>query len=421
MSSAPNVPAWKRLGLKLKQPASGAEIGRPAPAEGSKPNGQQHHDRDASGPVVNAAYASPAAAAAAKRKRLDQPTPPPAYNSDSPFKRTRTDGDSNATPTLRKQKSVTFADDVKKTTTAVDPKKNRKKSNKPAKPATQQPTADIKPSLEYLRTWKSARQSWKFNKNHQTILMKRVFHADAIPSSDIGTFYEYIQDLKGFTRSRLRETAAEVKKEDAEKGKSAFPVGTPDMDSKQSEYEKVLAGLMQLGNGAGSKRKRFDEAGFVSKSTDVAITQRVIKRMRAETILEELYDSEDSDAMTIDTEETAPPPQAAASQEDESADKRVKLNDGTTKEKAPRRRKRRTNVDESSSEESSDSDSSDSDSDSDSEDESDNASEVQRQAAQREAETSSESSSSSEEEDDSSEDDSEEEEEAPKKRTGSKK
>ncbi|KAK1654144.1 hypothetical protein BDP81DRAFT_415066 [Colletotrichum phormii] len=420
MSSAPNVPAWKRLGLKLKQPASGAEIGGPAPAEGSKPNGQQHHDRDASGPVVNAAYASPAAAAAAKRKRLDQPTPPPAYNSNSPFKRTRTDGDSNATPTLRKQKSVTFADDVKKNTftTATDPKKNKKKSSKPA---TQQPTADIKPSLEYLKNWKSSRQTWKFNKNHQTILMKRVFHPDAIPSSDIGTFYEYIQDLKGFTRSRLLETAAEVKKEDAEKGKAAFPVGTPDMEGKQSEYEKVLGGLMQLGNGSGSKRKRFDEAGFVSKSTDVVITQRVIKRMRAETILEELSDSEDSDAMTIDTEETAPPAQAAAAQEEESADKRVKLNDGTTKEKAPRRRKRRTNVDESSSEESSDSDSSDSDSDSDSDDESDNASEVQRQAAQREAESSSESSSSSEEEDDSSEDDSEEEEEVSKKRTESKK
>ncbi|OHE97917.1 hypothetical protein CORC01_06780 [Colletotrichum orchidophilum] len=418
MSSAPNVPAWKRLGLKLKQPASGAEIGGPAPAEGSKPNGQQHHDRDASGPVVNAAYASPAAAAAAKRKRLDQPIPPPAYNS-SPFKRTRTDGDSNATPTLRKQKSVTFADDVKNTATDL---KKKKKSSKPAKPATQQPTADIKPSLEYLKTWKFSRQTWKFNKNYQTILMKRVFHPDAIPSSDIGTFYEYIQDLKGFTRSRLLETAAEVKKEDTEKGKAAFPVGTPDMDSKQSEYEKVLAGLMQLGNSSGSKRKRFDEAGFVSESTDVAITQRVIKRMRAETILEEMSNSEDSDAMTIDTEETAPPAQAAAAApQEESLDKRVKLNDGTTKEKPTRRRKRRTNVDDSSSEESSDSDSSDSDSDSDSDEESDNASEVQRQAAQREAETSSESSSSSEEQDDSSEDESEEEEEVPKKRTGSKK
>ncbi|GKT91078.1 proteasome subunit alpha type 6 [Colletotrichum tofieldiae] len=180
MSSAQKVPAWKRLGLKLKQPASGAEIGGPAPAEGSKPNGQQHHDRHASGPVVNAANASPAAAAAAKRKRLDQQTPP-AFS--SPFKRTRTDDlSSNATPTLRRQKSVTFADDVKNPTAAAEP--NRKKSKGPkkaAKTATQQPTADIKPSLEYLRNWKASRETWKFNKNHQTILMKRVFHADAIP------------------------------------------------------------------------------------------------------------------------------------------------------------------------------------------------------------------------------------------------
>ncbi|KAK2056677.1 hypothetical protein LY76DRAFT_594941 [Colletotrichum caudatum] len=421
MSSAQKVPAWKRLGLKLKQPASGAEIGGPVPAEGSKPNGQRLHDRHASGPVANAANASPAAAAAAKRKRLDQQAPPA---SSSPFKRTRTDDSSgHATPTLRKQKSVTFADDVKNPT-AAEPKRKSKGPKKAAKTATQQPTADIKPSLEYLRNWKSSRDTWKFNKNHQTILMKRVFHADAIPSSDIATFYDYIQDLKGFTRTRLKETAAEVKTEDAEKGKAAFPEGTPDMDSKQSEYEKVLAGLMQLGSGSGpgSKRKRFDEPGFLSQSTDVAITQRVIKRMRAETILEELSDNDDSDAMTVDTEEAAP-----AAQEAETVDKRVKLNDGT-KQPAARRRKRRTNVDSSS--ESSDSESeseseSDSDSDSDSDD-SDNASEIQRQAAQREAETtseessSSESSSSSSEDEGSSEDDSEEE-EGTTKRKGSKK
>ncbi|WYZ41451.1 hypothetical protein EsH8_V_000346 [Colletotrichum jinshuiense] len=396
MSSAQNVPAWKRLGLKLKQPASGAEIGGPASAEGSKPNGQQHHDRAASGSVFNAANAS-SAAAAAKRKRLDQSTPP-AFN--SPFKRTRTDTYSNATPTLRKQKSVSFTEDTKNPTGA-DLTKKRKGPTKSTKPATQQPQADIKPSLEYLRNWKSSRETWKFNKNHQTILMKRVFLPESIPSSDIGTFYEYIQDLKGFTRTRLRETAAEVKAEDTEKGKAGFPEGTPDMESKQSEYEKVLAGLMQLGSG--SKRKRFDEAGFVSQSTDVAITQRVVKRMRAETILNELSEGEDSDAMTVDTEETTQSAQPAV--EEESVDKRVKLNDGT-KQTTTRRRKRRTNMD-SSSEESSDDDSDDdSDSDSSSSDDSDNEEDVQRQAAEREAETSSSSSSSSEDEDDSSEDES---------------
>ncbi|OLN93033.1 Uncharacterized protein C7orf50-like protein [Colletotrichum chlorophyti] len=409
-----SVPAWKRLGLKLKQPASGAEIGGPASAEGSKPNGQQHHDRNASGPVSNAAYdSSSAAAAAAKRKRPDHFTPPA---SSSPFKRTRTDGSDAATPTLRKQKSVTFTDDTKKTSvgepTNVDKKK--KKNKGPKKPATQQPQADIKPSLEYLRTWKSARSSWKFNKNHQTILMKRVFSTDSIPSSDIDTFYDYIQDLKGFTRTRLKETAAEVKKEDTEKGKAGFPEGTPDMDSKQSEYEKVLAGLMQLNSG--SKRKRFDEADFVTQSTDVAVAQRVVKRMRAETILEELSsESDDSDAMTVDTEEKTAPAQTVV--QEEVVDKRVKLNDGT-KQNAPRRRKLRTaNADDSSSEESSDEDSDDdSSSDSSSSDDSDDEDEVRQQAAQREAETSSSSSSSSEDSDSSSEDDSEEEEETTKER-----
>ncbi|KAF6830471.1 proteasome subunit alpha type 6 [Colletotrichum musicola] len=398
------IPAWKRLGLKLKQPASGSEIGGPAPADGSKPNGhQQHHDR----PVVNAANAS---AAAAKRKRPEHSSAPPAFS--SPLKRTRTDGHAATPPTLRKQKSVTFADDTKNPA-AAEPTKTKKKSKK-AKPATQPQQADIKPSLEYLRNWKHARQAWKFNKNYQTILMKRVFQPDSIPSSDIDTFYEYIRDLKGYTRTRLRETAAEVKQEDAAKGAAGFPDGTPNMDSKQSEYEKVLVGLMQLGSDGG-KRKRFDEPGFVSQSSDVAVTQRVIKRMRAETILDELAESEDSDAMTIDTEETANT-SAAAAQEEEPVDKRAKLNDGTRQ----RSRKKRITADDSSSDESSDDDSDDDDTSSSgsSSDDSDNESEMQRQAAQRDAETSSSSSSSSEDEDDSSDDDSSDEEENTKRPAG---
>ncbi|KAF6821927.1 hypothetical protein CPLU01_12323 [Colletotrichum plurivorum] len=400
------IPAWKRLGLKLKQPASGSEIGGPAPADGSKPNGQhqQHHDR----PIVNAANAS--AAAAAKRKRPEHSSAPPAFS--SPLKRTRTDGHAATPPTLRKQKSVTFADNTKNPA-AAEPTKTKKKSKK-AKPATQPQQADIKPSLEYLRNWKHARQAWKFNKNYQTILMKRVFQPDSIPSSDIDTFYEYIRDLKGYTRTRLRETAAEVKQEDAAKGAAGFPDGTPNMDSKQSEYEKVLVGLMQLGSDGG-KRKRFDEPGFVSQSSDVAVTQRVIKRMRAETILDELAESEDSDAMTIDTEETANTSAAAAAQEEEQpVDKRAKLNDGTRQ----RSRKKRITADDSSSDESSDDDSDDDDTSSSgsSSDDSDNESEVQRQAAQRDAETSSSSSSSSsEDEDDSSDDDSSDEEETTKR------
>ncbi|KAF4920863.1 hypothetical protein CGCVW01_v006505 [Colletotrichum viniferum] len=408
------VPAWKRLGLKLK---SGPEIGGPA-AEGSKPNGhQQHHD------ARNANGAADAASAAAKRKRPEHSSVPPAFS--SPLKRTRTDDHHHAAatpPTLRKQKSVTFTEDTKNPTAAAESTKKKNKSKKPAKPATQQPQADIKPSLEYLRAWKHARATWKFNKNYQSILMKRVFHTEAIPSADIDTFYEYIQDLKGYTRTRLRETADEVRKEDAAQGKAAFPDGTPDADSKQSEYEKVLAGLKQLGSaeagGSNGKRKRFDESGFVAQSSDVAITQRVIKRMRAETILEELAESEDSDAMTIDTEEAPPKAAAAAAVQEETVDKRVKLNDGT-KQSASRRRKQRTANVDSSSEESSDDDSDDSSSDSDSsDDESDNESEVQRQAAQRDAEeTSSSSSSSSEEEDDdSSDDDSSEEEEVTTKK-----
>ncbi|TDZ27431.1 Uncharacterized protein C8035_v010460 [Colletotrichum spinosum] len=415
------IPAWKRLGLKLKQPASGSEIGSPASAsaEPSQPNGGQHHDFNG---AVNAA-----SAAAAKKKRSDHFSPaPPAYS--SPLKRTRTDDHASTPPTLRKQKSVTFADDTKRPaaaepTSIADAKK--KKSKKSAKQVAQAPKSDIKPALEYLRHWKSSRVTWKFNKNSQTGLIKRIFLPDSIPASDIDTLYDYLQDLKGYTRTRLREHAAEIKHEDLAKGKLGFPEGTPNMDSKQSEYEKVIAGLMQLGKEDGNKKRRFDEQAFIAQATDVAVTQRVVKRMRAETILDELSESEDSDAMTVDTEETTPKTNKTAVAEEDAVDKRVKLNDGT-KQNAPRRRKQRTaNVDDSSSDESSDDDSDGDDGDSSdesSDDDSDNASEIQRQAAQRDAETSSSSSSSSEAEDDDSDDsDSSEEEENTKKPAGKRK
>ncbi|ROT41409.1 hypothetical protein SODALDRAFT_331132 [Sodiomyces alkalinus F11] len=423
MSSSTNstqrVPAWKRLGLKLKQQpaaAGGTDIGSSGPPS-STPGGSRPNWAGTQNLGVNAS------AVTTKRKLPENSTDsPPA--AASPYKKARTsDAASSATPTLKKQKSVSFAEDTKPGLPALaerngiktPSKKQAVKASAPKKQKKSQPEADIKPALAYLKAWKTSRDSWKFNKNHQTLLVKRAFRPDAIPSEDIETFYEYIRDLKGYTRQRLREVAMEVRKEDdAARGKEGFPEGTADPDSKQAEYEALVESFKRLDTGAGgSKRKRFDEVEFVSRNLDNAVTQRVVKRMRAELILEDLSESEDStdsDAETTTTTETskttatsesstpAPPPQNVARVDERQ--RLPKLENETLPLPRARRRKVRVMADDTSSDESS------SDSDSDSDSESDSGSDASGSGSGTDGSSSDEDGGDSADDDDTSSSDS---------------
>ncbi|KAG7103590.1 hypothetical protein HYQ44_017678 [Verticillium longisporum] len=418
---AQRVPAWKRLGLKLKQQPAAEAGGSPAASGSSTPNGAGKQDLG-----VNAA--------APKRKRPEHSTP---LTSASPLKKARThDTAPVAPPALRKQKSVTFTDDTKNPAPVIAAERNgvatpAKKPKGPKgpskKPKNDQPTADIQPALEYLRTWKTSRDSWKFNKNHQTTLIKRIFDANAIPSADIEAFYDYIQDLKGFTRKRFCETASDVTTQDSTDGKAGFPQGTMEVQAKQAEYDAIIAGILKLGLGAGSKRKCFDEVSFVDQATDAAITQRVIKRMRAEIVLDELSDSDEStnsDALTATTDaaesaSSAPEPVPALEDDDSDDEEEEEEAKAVAKELStqarPRRRKMRTTADDSSSDESSDSDS-DSDASSGTDGDEDSDDEDETPAADDDDDTSSsDSSDSSDSESDESDDSSEDEDEAPAK------
>lgn len=381
MSASAQVPAWKRLGLKLKQPAAGSE-----PANG--------------GPTVGHPSSS------SKRK---PDAPPTTANSFHDAKRPRQDGytaaSRNGPGQLRKQKSVTFADgstsNSAATNTKAPPRSTpQKKSKGPAKKQTPA-TTDLKPALEYLRQWKSARDTWKFNKNHQSSLIKHVFDANGIPAADIATFYEYIRDLKGFIRMRLRETALEVRTEDQSKGVKAFPAGTKDLDATQARYESILSRFIESQK-VGEKRKSFDEPEYVASSEDGdVVIQRLVKRMRAELVLDELSESGDTDTSTTSSSATVTTTNDQPDITTESAEKRVKLNDGTGK----RKRKRRTNVDDSSSSESeSESDSDTSSSGSSSSDDSDSEDEDDDDAQKRDEQDTSSSSSSSSDEDGDSDD-----------------
>lgn len=395
-SPAQQVPAWKRLGLKLKPSPSGSAASEPAPAG---PTGGVGHPSSPFG-----------------KRKLD--APPPA-NSAQVAKRPRRDETQTTTDRngiLRKQKSVTFADTPSKygnTSTSVDAKTSKtappSKSKGPAKKQTP-PTTDLRPALEYLRLWKTARDSWKFNKNHQASLIKYVFDAEKFPATDIESFYDYIQDLKGYTRMRLQESAREVRTRDQADGKAGFPEKTKDVAAVQERYETILARFLDVQQ-AGRKRKGFVEAEYLSDSDDgEIIIQRLVKRLRAELVLDELSDSGES-AQTETSTTSSSSATVTASETNATtstgADKKVKLNDGTVK----RKRKARTAIadDSSSSSESESDDDSDTSSDGSSSSEESSDEEDETPAGQGDGYDTSSSSSSSSSSESESEDDSDDE------------
>ncbi|KAH6610835.1 proteasome subunit alpha type 6 [Trichoderma cornu-damae] len=375
------APAWKRLGLKLKQsstPESANEtlqVGHPSSSSSSSRTQQKQ----------STPY---------KRK----PEAPPAGEPLSALKKSRSESHPVVSnPQLRKKKSVSFDETPSKGGPAdkPQPKKAKVPGKKQANSNSSAP-ADIKPALDYLNQWNSARGSWKFNKNHQSTLIKYAFDPSLFPSANIDTFYTYIRDLKGFVRTRLQETAMGFRIKDSTEGAAGFPEGSVNLAEKQLRYDQLLAQLLHAQ--AGHKRKTFHEAEYRASSQDVDdVTRRVIKRMRAEMVLDQLSDGEETDASHTTTTTTS---SATASIADSNTtkttedDKKAKLNEGPSK----RRRKLRTNVEDSSSSSESESDSETSSSGSSSDDsdsEGDGDKEVDRGY---ESSSSSSSSSSSPEE-----------------------
>lgn len=403
---AQRVPAWKRLGLKLKGTASGES---PAPASSA--------NTATTTPASAHHQSSPSSTNGIKRKEPPYTSAPSrAAPVQATNKRQRTD-EAQSSP----RKSVKFTEDTKIESATDKPAEEKKKKapkkpkQKKTKPVAETPTAEpfsLEPSLAYLRQWHTDRTSWKFNKNHQTLLIKHVFDQGRIPAADVPLFYSYIRDLKGFVRTRLREQAAEIKEKDMEEGAAGFAdvKEKEEKDTKQQLYEEVLSKLLKLGqesvatndtSNANGKRA-FDEVEFTMREMDDQVKQRVIKRMRAELVLDEVSDSEES-TTSASTVTTTTASASSGQEETESAQPvrekpAVKLNDGT-QPKAKRRRLRNTRTadisDSSSSESDSDSDSSSSDS-SDDEDDTE-----MPQANGAETSSSSSSSSSSEDESDS--------------------
>lgn len=445
------VPAWKRMGLKLKNGAAAAAEKEEAGSGSSAVGPVGHPSRTTTTNDSDTKNSTPGRPS--HKRKLDPPPSERDINTNSPShvhsssnsnipqsKKQRRDSSSQQTP-RQTPKKVTFEDvsPAAKTPKSPHSKPVQKQHSKPvatpnqetqkqkqanqkqkkgeiARSAKASPPADIKPALEYLRQWKSSRESWKFNKNHQSTLIKHAFEPHNFPAQDIDIFYEYIRDLKGFVRSRLRETAMEIKMRDVEDGYAAFPESDDamDLDEQQVNYDAILADILRRRR-QNPKRKYFAEAQYVAESADgnSIIVRRLVKRMRAEMVLDELSDGESTDSSTGSTASSktmvaSDNTNASSTSTNTSTtaveQTRAKLGDVTGK----RRRKLRVNMEDSSSSESSSESESESDTTSSSEDSDSDEDEEMRPENYDTSSSSSSSSSSSGEsdsEDESDEDD----------------
>ncbi|CAK7267029.1 hypothetical protein SEPCBS119000_002334 [Sporothrix epigloea] len=386
-STAPRVPAWKRLGLKLKGSAD---------------------DSGTASPVIATSTPAPASAFSPSTRRAYPAPSSSQHQSSTPSKRREPPVSAIAQPAAKKQKSVAFADAGTAAATAVTPKKAKKpkkarKKRAEPNPANKEPS-NLDRELEYLQLWKTSRETWKFNKNHQSLLIKYVFvggtNNTGIPATHIDTFYDYISSLQGGVRTRLLAEAREICLSDdnassntgmatttATTGSKDRTAASKAQTEQEAEYARIVSEFRGRSNGSaassnnGKRPQRLCETDYALRCTEPAKQERLRRRIRAENVVNELAGDEVEAAVTLsavpakDTQKSTPvhPVPATTSRGSES---RTKPNDGTVKKPA-RSRKQRTAVDssddsesdsdsDSSSSSSDDSNSSESDSDSDS-------------------------------------------------------
>jgi hypothetical protein len=391
----PRIPAWKRLGLKLKSDQLSTEQNAPSPVV---PHSEVETPTVKRKRIAEAEETKPTK----KVKKTDKIPLANAASTPIPIA-------GPITPMLNRQKSVTFTletktedgDSMKQlfnawvaqqkardpsflantSTRAFDAsepshveeqfdttlgeserrvkrvRKANKKGPKSFKITKSPNITSIRPFLAYLREYHDSRETWKFNKNHQNHLLKHIFDVKTIPSEYAHLLYEYVRGLQGGVRTRLRDSAFAVKVKDQEDGVAGFPDSMGDKDKRQREYDTALAEYVATVTAYEVPSNMGYEEGVLLGLSDAAMGSRMVKRLRAEQILAEL--AQEGQGVVAETEIVT---EAHGEDGDDESQKRLRMNDGST-EKLRRKRKQRTMMvdDSSSSEDSSDSESSSSD------------------------------------------------------------
>jgi hypothetical protein len=423
---APHVPAWKKLGLKLKNSAQPAAS--PLENHNTHPSISQSQGVSRSGnvelsndtPNLVADTSTPSK----KRKRHNesvstQPSPlqtpqhvtlsdPDATSVDTATNNTQSNrklklldtnvstskDESRSTKVPKRKKSVAFTNDTKEqdgdsaqnvpltplkpaeTTLAgvsiATPIKSESDKSKASGKSKGTPAY-----IPYLEQYANDRTNWKFNKANQTGLLKNLWNIYRVPAELDDAIVEYIKGLNGkAARERLATEARKVLDEDKarviKRLQEAESDWDPDMTSiadRELAREQSAQQHEQKMRALGRWKDKDQEELQEELRREEKRTRRADRIMR-EVLLEELSGNAPSTATTA----TAP----------------------------TKKRKARVNVDDSDSDSSSSSSSSDSDSDSDSGSDTDSSSDSD-DASDGASESTSDSSTSGDSDSDESE------------------
>ncbi|KAL5324228.1 hypothetical protein ACEPPN_008772 [Leptodophora sp. 'Broadleaf-Isolate-01'] len=381
MPSATHIPAWRRLGLKLKSAQDSPSVESPA-TPGDESSKRKRTSTDDSTPSKKLKKNSTALVESSQepitpqilRKKSVTFTPETKHEDGDSIKQlfnswkaeqqaqdpTFEFGNSNpafATPEPPKVevKVDPKLDEKERRVKRVKPtqeKASKAKAKKPSK-IVKPPTPSSRPFLQYLKQYCESRDTWKFNKNHQNHLLKHAFNVEVVPSDHVHFLYKYVEGLAGGVRTRLRDTAIEIKVKDKEAGQAGFPEDMVHPEKRQREYDVAMEEYVATMTAANVPEEMGYEAGILLGLSDKAMEGRVAKRMRTERILATL-------ASTPEQNGTA----AAKVNEGDDTPKGPHVKNEVP-QKVARKRKQRTVItidDSDSSDESSDSDSSSDDS-----------------------------------------------------------
>jgi hypothetical protein len=242
---------------------------------------------------------------------------------------------------------------------AQKPKKQKrpKKAKSPKSQKVVKPTKQLDPALSYLKLFHESKDTWKFNKIHQINLLKNAFDVEKIPSEYIEIFYTYVAGLKGSARTQLRDAAIAIKVK-AQEESAMESAGDTDSITPGRELEGQFENDVAIVAPDSASEIGYEER-VLQPLSDLTIKQRMAKRMRAERILDELA----QEAQEPGEEVNGSSESVKDEEGDRESQKRLKMSDGST-QRLRRKRKQRTNaVEDSSSSDSTDSDSSSEDDD----------------------------------------------------------
>ncbi|KAF2224064.1 hypothetical protein BDZ85DRAFT_260333 [Elsinoe ampelina] len=261
MSATPDsarVPAWKRLGLKLKNPQaqsqpsvvnttqSSLQASTPAQDSPTTTNGNSHLKKSSSHEVLSM---NGHESGSKKRKRQSESTsilshaslPPDTtttadYSIKPSHKQPNDERSNESQPRKKRSKSVTFSQDTKPEdgdstklfgAPSTDPEpitngevaiSNQNQAEFPAEASEKKPKerkarnkdklATLPTYVQYLEQFHADRANWKFNKSKQNDILKNIWNTYRIPPSHNNALVAYIKGLQGqAARKRISDEA----------------------------------------------------------------------------------------------------------------------------------------------------------------------------------------------------------------------